>query len=878
MEITEIKSRLPLSELIRHYNFKADKQNRICCPFHEDKTPSMQLYPKTNSAYCFSSNCTTHGKSLDVIEIVQRMEQTDKHGALLKCVELITGISGNTTAINKAPFLEKMFGYFRNAVPGSKPAQAYLKSRNLDAIKLEIGYNSGQFHHGARREEALIQQCLAVGLLLDKGLISRTGEKAYLCFGKNGIVFALKNAKGEIVSLYFRSTVNDTDQRHFYLKDRKGLYPGYPKPNTKKLILTESIIDAASLIQLQASDQYSILALYGTNGLTEEHLKAIKDLQELDEIIFCLNADEAGRSATDKHSKILKELKQTAITEIKLPEGEDVNSLLQGHEKEVFTELLNQRAFIFQLKKEHEPQAPTQLQNNNQLDTTNPEQIHYNTTEILITLLGGISLQNLDRLRVTVYIRRNPHLSASYSIRQNIDLYQDEAVEKLIRRSAEKLECSTSHISRALAELTEELEGYRLNQIEQKKIKTIAKKEMTVQEKNEALDNLKRADLMDWTGQSLLNTGIIGEAENAMILNFAMTSRLHPDPVSVICLSPSGAGKSYLLERVAKCFPPEDIIENTQFSDNSFYYFKNGLTGKIIIIEDMEGAANVEYPMRELISKKYITKTVVNKDNKGNMQTIQYRVDGPATFIGCTTKEKIYEDNANRCILIYIDSSREQDGKVMDYHKRNRAGITDTQGEARTREQLQNMQRMLKAKTIINPYAMLIALPEEVFKPRRTLGLLLNFIEAITLYHQHQCEIQGSALVVHPSHIEWGFRLLKESLFRKSDELNAGVRNFLESLKTLLTKEKKKSFYMQDTRLLLNKDPRTMRRYLSELNLYGYVKIAGGNKYRKGYEYELTELASNNNLQSSIDTHIERVMQHVWASYKERNKESQEGQ
>jgi len=38
MEITDIKQRLTLSEVIKYYGLKADKQNRINCPFHEDKT------------------------------------------------------------------------------------------------------------------------------------------------------------------------------------------------------------------------------------------------------------------------------------------------------------------------------------------------------------------------------------------------------------------------------------------------------------------------------------------------------------------------------------------------------------------------------------------------------------------------------------------------------------------------------------------------------------------------------------------------------------------------------------------------------------------------------------------------------------------------
>jgi len=35
----------------------------LCCPFHADKTPSMQVYPETNTVFCFSSNCELSGAS-----------------------------------------------------------------------------------------------------------------------------------------------------------------------------------------------------------------------------------------------------------------------------------------------------------------------------------------------------------------------------------------------------------------------------------------------------------------------------------------------------------------------------------------------------------------------------------------------------------------------------------------------------------------------------------------------------------------------------------------------------------------------------------------------------------------------------------------------
>jgi DNA primase len=62
MEILEIKQRLTLARVLQYYGLKPDKNLRPPCPFHADTTPSLQVYYKTHTAYCFSSNCKTHGK------------------------------------------------------------------------------------------------------------------------------------------------------------------------------------------------------------------------------------------------------------------------------------------------------------------------------------------------------------------------------------------------------------------------------------------------------------------------------------------------------------------------------------------------------------------------------------------------------------------------------------------------------------------------------------------------------------------------------------------------------------------------------------------------------------------------------------------------
>ncbi len=349
MEIQQIKEQLSMSNVLHYYGLKTDKQSRLNCPFHEDKTPSFQVYYKTQTAYCFSSNCKTHGKSIDVIDFILHKENCTKHEAINKAVEILVHKEPNKNEryqqdLSREQFLGNMYQYFKNAISNSKPAKDYLQSRSLDNKKIEVGYNGGQFHHGARKDETLINQCLEYGLLIDKNILGRTGEKAYGVFGKWCIVFALKNKENKVVSLYFRSTLNEKESKHFYLKNRQGLYPNYPNVNTKKLILTESIIDAASLLQvLILNTQYSVLACYGTNGLTEEHIKAIKELKQLEEIIFAFDNDTAGKEAITKYASLLLEEVPGIKISVLEPINKDINETLQLHNEDIFIELLDKR-------------------------------------------------------------------------------------------------------------------------------------------------------------------------------------------------------------------------------------------------------------------------------------------------------------------------------------------------------------------------------------------------------------------------------------------------------------------------------------------------------------------------------------------------------
>jgi DNA primase len=885
MEIQEIKQRLTLATVLSRYNLKPDKHLRLNCPFHEDKTPSMQVYYKTHTAYCFSSNCPTHGKSLDVIDFIMYQEKCTKHEAILKAQDFI-GVPNPITPqpkptpkpekpepypTDRAAFLNKMFTYFKNAIYNSKPTQEYIQSRKLDYTKLDIGYNSGQFHHGARKDETLINQCLQLGLLNDNNIKARTGEPAYSVFGKCCIVFALRNKQNHVTGLYFRSTINNKDQKHFYLKDRSGLYPGYPIPETKRLILTEAIIDAATLLQLpEITTTYELLSCFGTNGLTEEHKAAIKELKQLKEVILFYDGDKAGKEAITKHSETLHQLKPgIKITYIETPENEDINSLLQGHEPEIFTHLLENRKPVFLSTEKPVEKKNTQAEPANVLDTTNPEQIIYQTPELRITIWGGIEKENLSRLKVSLHIKSK--LSQYLSFRDDVNLYSHGSMQKLVQNVAETLELSTATVIKTLTDLTEKLEEYRLNE-RSEHIRASQPKgyQMSEEEKAAATTYLKDKNLVKNTLVSIEKGGLVGEQNNGLLLFLLYLSRFFDEPLHAIIFGKSGSGKTYLQTKVSECLPEESVRTITSLTENTLYYSaKDFWKHKVLLIEDLEGVYNAFLPLREFMSKQSITKLTTDKDSKGNNVQKILTVEGPICVSGATTMESIYEDNANRSYLLHVDESPTHLAEVLQFQRQQQAGLVSVAVQTNTRLVLKNSQRLLKQVKVINRYATDLVIPDCVFKKLRTNMHYLRLIEIITFYHQQQRpwkKNENGEYYIETSltDIEWANYLVKDTLLRKSDELNGETRQFFETLKSLVRKDdpKQSTFFARTIRERLRMHPMKLSRLLSQLESRNLIKRVSNRQ--SGFEYEITSFEDYELLKDGINI-LDKVLEKLKA-------------
>lgn len=731
---------------------------------------------------------------------------------------------------------------------------------------MEVGYIGTDF--GKTWNKQLLESGLQLGILTE------SRQNTIVPKFKNCVLFFTKNEKGQIIDIYGRSINPNGEGKHFYLNGKhQGIYPGYPHAKTTKLILTEAIIDCATLGQQEEiNGNYSILSLYGTNGFTDEMEEAIKELPELEEIILFFDGDKAGNEATEKlGNKLRGLLSGVEVTKVETPEGEDINSLLQGHEPEILNHLINNRKPVEADLSAEIPKAERIGEPVGNLNTNNPDKITYQEGELQFIIWGGIEKENIHRLKLNLLVQLKEHAFTYFQ--DDVNLYSNGQLQRYIKGAAEELETSETVLKNTIRKMKNQIETYRLTLIEAER-KALKPKlyQMTTKEQNEAERFLKTNNLVQNTLSSISKSGLIGEQKNGLLLFFLYLSRLFDDPLHAIIYGKSGSGKTYLQTKISECLPEESVRTITSLTENTLYYSaKDFWKHKLLLIEDLEGVYNAFLPLREFMSKQSITKLTTDKDAKGNNVQKVLMVEGPICVSGATTKSNIYEDNANRSFLLHVDESPDHAREVMDYQRKLQAGMVNEAEQQKYRQLLKNSQRLLRKVRIINPYATMLDIPECVFKKLRTNMHYLRLIEIITFYHQYQREIKTTNkngepvepyITTTPEDIEWANFLIKDSLLRKSDELSGQVRQFFESLKSFADKkEEPKIIYAKEAREAFRMNPMTINRYFRELENRGYVKRNGGNR-KTGFEYEIKAWDEYERLKSGIDI-LDEILQKV---------------
>jgi DNA primase len=876
MEIAKIKEQLSIGQVLEHYQLRPNRNQMLSCPFHPDKTPSLQVYPQTNTVYCFSGNCKTHGKSLDVIDFIMHKENLSKYEAILKAKEL-TGHTATTNtkpeALSKQAVMSKVWQSSQKAFAGSERARSYATLRGLDWQLVQPGFIGEKF--GSSWNKLLKESAVSYGVL------RKTKDGRYIPQLKDCLVFPLKDREGKPLSFYGRSIAENAEGYHFYLKDRRGLYPEYPAEDTKKLILTESIIDAATLLQNEeVSQTYSILALFGTNGLTEEHLEAIKALTELEEIIFFLDGDEAGRKSTQKNAATLKALlPNIKISSVNTPEGEDINSLLESHEPQIFTHLLNER-LLFSTETTDSNETALRFVNSDEKKNIteqkkNPEisfqaeaqpqesqplikeqgKLTFTTSTALYQVLGGVPKQ-LDNLKISLAIES---LQTARKSRSKLDLYEDRQVERVAKEAAEKLNLRADLLQLDLEQLTDLLEEYRENQ-EKETAKVRTKLSAAIEAK--CISFLQKSDLLERLNELIGKAGVVGEEQNRLFLLGIAASYKMPQPLHALIQGSSGSGKTHLLSKISQFIPDEDKKHFTRVTESSFYnYGMYDLQNKLICLEDLDGMKEEAFlAFRELQSKGEISSSTSGKDEQGNIRAYEKVVYGPIASLACTTKGEIYEDNMSRCFLVAVDETEQQTQRVIQYQNRKAAGKIDVSQEKEAANFMQHCIRMLKPYPVINPYADKVNLPKEAHKIRRLNELYQCYVKQVTLLHQYQRQTDKQGrLISQKEDLQQAAELMFESILLKVDELNGSLRQFYEELKSYIrTKgyEQSYQFGQREIRQALKISKTQLKRYLNDLMQLEYIQLSGGYANR-GYQYKISYWDSHQVLRAKVKKELQ---------------------
>ncbi len=840
MTIAEIKAALPISTVLAHYGLAAGPTGSLACPFHDDKKASMKVYADTNTAYCFAGGCAV--QSVDVIDFVLHMERCDKRTAILRAKELcgqsLTTPVATPEPVTPALDIGTIYTSARAALEKHKAAQAYCEGRALRFWALiGIGYKS-----------------------------RRTPDK----WGRGCIVFPLRDRANFPVSLYGRAIKG---AGHYYTAGRRGLFPNYPKPETQTLLLTESVIDAATLEYYTFSvDGLALLALYGTNGLTVEHRTAIAELPRLREIILALDNDAAGRTATERLTAELHALRpRLTITRLPLPEGADVNQVAVAAGTDLverFEELLVGREVLLRptelasrsatgLASASPASAPdTSTFVRAEFDTTVPHNLRYRSTTATYEVKGGIRTadKDLDSLKVTLAIRNQEGRRS----RQKLDLYEDKQIGKAAREVADRLGLRADLIELDLDRLTEALEAHRETLRDGARANRTGKVTVGGADRGRCLDFLRQPDLLDRINAEIERAGIVGEENNRLLLFVVASSYATAQPLHALIQGASGSGKTRLLSTVADMIPTEEVERYTRVTEGSFY---NGgeydFCNKLLCFEDLDGLKEEAlFAVRELQSNGIIRGATSVKDELGNNARANRVIRGPIASLACTTKAEVYEDNISRCFVVAVNESAEQSRKIIDYQNRWSAGRVDRAGERAVRGFLQNCLRLLDPLEVVNPYAERIRLPREAHKIRRLNELYQCFVRQVTLLNQYQRKRdERGRLVTEVADLRTACEVLFESIVLKVDELDGSLRQFFERVKSYVRRKGENyACNRHELRRAIGLGKTQQHHYLTRLVELEYLQREGF--ANRGFRYRVTHWDDMAALRSRIKTDL----------------------
>ncbi len=288
-----------------------------CCPFHNEKNPSLTVNEDEGFFYCFG--CKESG---DVISFVQKYESCDFFDAVKILAQNahmeIPEFTGDNDVKEKKQERERILSLLDYAykhyqenlyLPQAKIAQNYVKLRGftkkeLDNFKLGFSIDWNEMVNFLRKKGFTYKE------IMDAGIAQCKNNHYYDIFAGR-LIFPIFNAFNECVGFSARVLGNVDYAKYINTAETIVFHKGKvvfginllkalkQQGKLDKIIIVEGQID---VIAMHRAGFSSTVACMGT-ALTIDNVKELKKISN--KVVLCFDGDEAGVKATIKSLEIL---------------------------------------------------------------------------------------------------------------------------------------------------------------------------------------------------------------------------------------------------------------------------------------------------------------------------------------------------------------------------------------------------------------------------------------------------------------------------------------------------------------------------------------------------------------------------------------------
>ena len=314
------------------------------CPFHNEKTPSFNVYPATQSFYCFG--CGAGGDAITFLKKIENLDYLDAVKTLAQRAGLQMPQEGFDDSLSKRRRrileMNREAARFYHSVllsPEGKVGYDYYIGRALSAATINhfgLGFAPNQW-------DALLKHMRAKGYqpaeLVDAGL-ARKGQKGYYDNFRNRVMTPIIDVRGNVIAFGGR-VLDDSKPKYIntgdtlvYKKTNELFALNFAKDSKEDaLILCEGYMDVIAMHQAGFTNA---VAGCGT-ALTTEQVRLISRYAK--EVILTYDADEAGQKALQKAMTLFD---QTDV-KVRIPAlvgGKDPDEIIRTYGRDKFKGML----------------------------------------------------------------------------------------------------------------------------------------------------------------------------------------------------------------------------------------------------------------------------------------------------------------------------------------------------------------------------------------------------------------------------------------------------------------------------------------------------------------------------------------------------------